>query len=157
MNWYKSAGKWTKGDGDCFSAALNLLLVRNFPKDKGDLLVHALVHGRGSAYGHRFPHAWVETKEGVAMDHSSGKHIDMPKEVYYALGNINPNEKGAYMSYTLADVRKKVTEHKHYGPWDLDTELQKTPENWSEPEEDPDEETDDDEDWDEDWDDDEDE
>ena len=48
MNWYKSAGKWTRGDGDCFSAALNLLLVRNFPKDKGDLLVHALVHGRAS-------------------------------------------------------------------------------------------------------------
>jgi hypothetical protein len=150
MNWYKSAGKWTKGDGDCFRAALNLLLVRNFPKNKGDSLIHAFVHGRGKAYGHRFPHAWVETKEGIVMDHSGGKHIDIPKEFYYSLGNIDPNEKGAYVSYTLADTRKKVTKHKHYGPWDLNIEFQKTPENWIEPEEDLDEENDDDEDWDDD-------
>ena len=130
MNWYKSSGTWTRGDGDCFSAAVNLLLVRNFPKDQGDLLVHALVHGRGSASGHRFPHAWVETKEGVAMDHSEGKNIDMPKEIYYVLGNINPEEKGAYETYTLAQVRKKVTQYKHYGPWDLDVELQERPEGW---------------------------
>jgi hypothetical protein len=74
------------------------------------------------------------------MDHSEGKSIDMPKEIYYALGNINPEEKGAYETYTLAQVRKKVTQYKHYGPWDLDVQLQEIPKDWDEDDEEEDEE-----------------
>lgn len=120
------------GDGDCMSAAANLMMrfYTNFfgkslkANDK-PVLVHALVRGQGAARGLRFPHAWVEDGNTV-IDQSNGRDIRMEKNVYYAIGGIKPKEKGAYMKYAYTDMKKKLLSTGHYGPWDLDESLEES-------------------------------
>ena len=134
MNWWKTAQEWAEGDGDCMKSAADLMMRSKhgfLPGGKWDaggepFLVHALVWGRGNASGHRFPHAWVEVGDTV-HDNSSGVDRKLPKMIYYAIGNINPEEKGAYARYSFDQMRKKLTSTGHYGPWDLDKELGRTP------------------------------
>lgn len=118
------------GDGDCMSAAANLMMrfYTDFfgkrMKAKGSpVLVHALVRGQGAVKGLRFPHAWVEDGDTV-YDYSNGRNRELPRDVYYAIGGIKPNEKGAYMKYAYGDMKKKLLSTGHYGPWDLDEKLE---------------------------------
>ena len=119
------------GDGDCMSAAANLMMQFNSSffgkpiksKSGKTFLVHSLVHGQGAAKGLRFPHAWVEDGDEV-LDYSNGREIRMDKRVYYAIGGIKPNERGAYMRYTYQEMKRKLVSTKHYGPWDLDEKLE---------------------------------
>lgn len=135
-DWYKTSQSWTKGDGDCMQVAANLMmdLHYNFNQLKSEIagdpfLVHGLVYGRGGASGHRFPHAWVEAG-GIVYDFSSGQKIKIPVEIYYAIGNIEPNDPKAYRKYSFEEMRKKLLSTKHYGPWDLDESLQEKPKNY---------------------------
>jgi len=89
------------------------------------ILVHALVYGQGSVKGLRFPHAWVEDANMV-IDQSNGGDIRMDKRVYYAMGRIDPKQKGAYAKYSYSDMKKKLISTGHYGPWDLDESLEET-------------------------------
>jgi hypothetical protein len=119
------------GDGDCMSAAVNLMMQFNSSffakpiksKSGKTVLVHALVRGQGAAKGLRFPHAWVEDGDEV-LDYSNGREIRMDKKVYYAIGGIKPKEKGAYSVYTYQEMKRKLVSTKHYGPWDLDEKLE---------------------------------
>jgi len=128
---------YKKGTGDCMVAAANLLMMTaQFGKaatgtnlESKDakagkiVMVHALVYGQGPVKGQRFAHAWVEDAETV-YDHSNGKRIEIPKSVYYAIGNIKTNEVGTYFRYTFEQMRKKMLSAGHYGPWDLDETLE---------------------------------
>lgn len=120
------------GNGDCMEAAAKLMLrfYTDFfgkkMKAKGSpILVHALVYGQGKVKGKRFPHAWVEDQDKV-YDYSNGRKIEMNKKLYYAIGKINPNEKGAYKKYAFSDMRKKMLSNGHYGPWELDEKLEES-------------------------------
>ena len=132
---FKSAQEWAEGDGDCMRAAADLMMRSKhgfFPGGKWKVdgepfLVHALVWGRGPASGHRFPHAWVEVGD-VVHDNSSGSERQLPKMIYYAIGNINPDERGAYARYSYDQMRRKLMSEGHYGPWDLDSDLGRQPE-----------------------------
>jgi hypothetical protein len=121
------------GEGDCMIAAANLMMRFNsafFGKPLKStsgkpMLVHALVYGQGSVSGLRFPHAWVEDGD-IVIDQSNGNDIRMDKRVYYALGRIKPNEKGAYKAYTYIEMTRKLKSTNHYGPWDLNEALEET-------------------------------
>lgn len=120
------------GNGDCMEAAAKLMLrfYTDFFGDKmkakgSPILVHALVYGQGKVKGKRFPHAWVEDQDKV-YDYSNGRKIEMNKKLYYAIGKINPNEKGAYKKYAFSDMRKKMLSNGHYGPWELDEKLEES-------------------------------
>jgi len=120
------------GDGDCMSAAAHLMMRfhsdffgKRLKAQGSPVLVHALVRGRGSVAGLRFPHAWVEDGN-LVIDQSNGNDIRMEKRVYYALGGIKPNEKGAYAKYAYSDMKKKLVSTGHYGPWDLDESLEES-------------------------------
>jgi len=117
-----------KGDGDCMVVAAQMLVYQSFGPhadivNKDSILVHALVRGQGKAKGLRFAHAWVETGDTV-YDYSNGNKIAIPKDVYYAIGGVKPKQKGAYSTYTLKEAKKKLLSTGHYGPWDLDENLE---------------------------------
>jgi len=99
--------------GDCYEAAGKYEMDHGMA---GDILVHGEVKGQGSLKGIRFGHAWVENG-GTVIDESNGKHLRMPKDVYYALGDIRRTVK-----YSYKEFLKKVVEAKHWGPWDLHTQ-----------------------------------
>lgn len=121
------------GEGDCMVAAANLMLRFNSSffgkqeksKSGNPMLVHALVYGQGPVKGLRFAHAWVEDGDTV-IDQSNGRDIRMDKRVYYAIGGIKPNEKGAYAVYNYRQMTRKLRETQHYGPWDLDEKLEES-------------------------------
>ena len=120
------------GDGDCMSAAANLMMCfytdffgKRIKSVGSPVLVHALVHGQGTVKGLRFPHAWVEDGNTV-IDQSNGRDIRMDKRIYYAIGGIKPNEKGAYVKYSYSEMKKKLISTGHYGPWDLDESLEES-------------------------------
>jgi len=118
--------------GDCYEAAAKYMMDEcNFGADDCDIvLVHGEVGGQGPLEGVRYGHAWVEDGDTV-IDKSNGKDLRMPKVVYYALGQINRETFGGggydpvggqnVHRYTWPEVRKKLLDYKHWGPWDLET------------------------------------
>jgi hypothetical protein len=104
--------------GDCYEAAGKYMMDHAlFPGGEDHLiLVHGEVTGQGDIMGLKYGHAWVEDGEMV-IDVSNGRDIRMPKPLYYALGGIGDN----LHKYTVEEFRRKVSKHKHWGPWDLVT------------------------------------
>jgi len=117
-NALQEARKKKDSGGDCFEAAGKTMLDYQPFSDKGMKLVHAFVSGQGSLNGVRYEHAWNELGDEV-IDNSNGRKIRMPKMVYYAIGNINPNNPEEYRMYDMAGLRKMATRFKHWGPWEL--------------------------------------
>lgn len=102
-----------KRDGDCFKVAADLVVDHSFPsKYKGAVLVHGMASGRGEISGVRFGHAWVEIGDEV-IDYSNGLNARLPKELYYAIGNIKTT-----LRYSRKETMMNLMEHKHYGPWE---------------------------------------
>ena len=99
--------------GDCYQAGGRLIM--NFFGDKDHKLVHGMVNGQGPLSGIRFGHCWVESKDTV-LDHSNGKKRELPKQVYYNLGNIKADE--CYY-YTPEESSKWMLKSKHWGPWEM--------------------------------------
>lgn len=105
--------------GDCYEAAAHLAVFHSFDKD---LLLPAnfepvLVHGRPVLQRppfERFGHAWVESGE-VVFDFSNGRKLVMPRNVYYALGRIDPEDS---FRYSPDEARKLLVRFGHYGPWE---------------------------------------
>ena len=103
----------TEGKGDCYQAGGRLIF--NYFGDKNAKLVHGMVSGQGALEGSRFGHCWVESKDTV-LDHSNGKKRELPKAVYYNLGNINADE---CHYYTPEEASKWMLKSKHWGPWEM--------------------------------------
>ena len=102
-----------EGKGDCYQAGGRLIM--NFFGDKEHKLVHGMVSGQGALEGVRFGHCWVESK-GTVLDHSNDRKLEIPKDVYYLLGRIDPAE---CHYYTPEEAAKKMTDKGHWGPWDM--------------------------------------
>ena len=61
-------------------------------------------------------YTWLE-KGNTVYDFSNGKNLKVSKKVYYTLGHI-PVDGYKNYKYTINDVRKKVLQTGHWGPWD---------------------------------------
>lgn len=104
--------------GDCFESAANYVIDNSiFKKNEKLILVHGEVAGQGELEGIRFGHAWVE-KGSTVIEVANGKHLELPKVLYYALGQVSKTYK-----YTPERLREMLLKHETYGPWELRTEL----------------------------------
>jgi len=112
--------KQAAGLGDCYEANGNYFMGQAvFPgSDKGLRLVHGEVTGQGPLSGVNYGHCWVEDGNTV-IDKSNGRNTRMPKDVYYALGQIDRNDN--IHKYTASEFRRRVAQYEHWGPWDLQT------------------------------------
>ena len=111
-----------KATGDCFIVHGRFMTNPINVKDSGKfILVHAEVSGQGPLTGLRYCHCWLE-KDGVVYDWTNGREIQMPKELYYFLGEVVQIE-GKYAKYTNLEVCKQVLTHNHWGPWELTCEI----------------------------------
>ena len=116
----KYGNKRMQGSGDCFSAAQRTLEQMPNEEQKRSKLCHGVPLGQGEIDGIRFDHAWVERTDHdgdfgvVVIDRSNGKNLELPREVYYALGNIKEND---VSRYTYFEAIKQMSEHNNYGPW----------------------------------------
>ena len=82
------------------------------------VLVHAEVTGQGAIEGINYGHAFI-LKGNTVIDVSNGQRIEMPKAVYFALGNIERNNNIHY--YNWDQIRDNIQEFEHWGPWHLET------------------------------------
>ena len=103
----------TEGMGDCYQAGGRLIM--NFFGDKRHKLVHGMVNGQGALEGKRYGHCWVESSNTV-LDHSNGRKLEIPKNVYYALGRVKP---GQCKYYAPKEAAKFMLEKGHWGPWEI--------------------------------------
>ena len=107
------------GLGDCYEANGRYFMNESlFGGDSGMRLVHGEVTGQGPLEGVNYGHAWVEDGNTV-IDVSNGRNTRMPKALYYSLGNIEQNDN--IHRYSASEFRRKVSQYKHWGPWDLQT------------------------------------
>ena len=102
--------------GDCFLVSGNLILENKFRKEfESPLLVHGFVTGQVEPVkGVRYLHAWVEVDD-IVIDRSNGNDIMMPIALYYAIGEIRPDE---LKVYTEVEACKKMLETGCFGDWD---------------------------------------
>ena len=103
----------TEGMGDCYQAGGRLIM--NFFGDKRHKLVHGMVNGQGALEGKRYGHCWVESSNTV-LDHSNGRKLEIPKNVYYALGRVKPSQ---CKYYAPKEAAKFMSEKGHWGPWEM--------------------------------------
>jgi len=72
--------------------------------------------------GRRHTHAWVEIDLGekmnhltVMVDYSNGQAVNIPRQYYYELGEIDHDE---VRRYTPEETLKQMVRSEHWGPWD---------------------------------------
>jgi hypothetical protein len=103
-------------DGDCYQVAGRYVMDHGLMGDDQNVfLVHGIVVGQGPISGLEYGHAWVEEGD-ECIDLSQGRNIRMPKVLYYALGNIDPSKQ---FRYSPEEMRRKILDVGHWGPWDL--------------------------------------
>ena len=104
-----------QANGDCYEAAGKYILAH--PND-GLILVHAEVMGQGKLDGISFGHAFIVDGENV-IDKSNGRNIQMPKSLYFAIGQIYDLDN--FYQYDYKAAQKKILDLSQWGPWDLQT------------------------------------
>lgn len=99
-------------------------------------VVHGVVLGRGELEGVRFDHAWVERTDEppdmsgldpdqaemfresfswvTVIDRSNGMEVELPREVYYALGDVDQE---TVRRFTWDEAVDQMAESRVYGPW----------------------------------------
>jgi len=103
--------------GDCYEAAGKYMMDQcGIGRNCNLRLVHGEVAGQGPLRGKTFGHAWVENGT-VVFDNSNGQERKIPRDFYYALGHIDEIDNRKV--YTWEQARKKILQHKHWGPWDF--------------------------------------
>ncbi|CDT53396.1 putative Gp61 [Vibrio coralliirubri] len=102
--------------GDCFHIHFD-----NLPHDDNYRLVHGVVTGQGPIKGLEISHCWLEVKVSLPIgemimvkDISNGNEISIPKELYYLIGKIDPDQ---CVHYDYYSAKLNAFEHQHYGPW----------------------------------------
>jgi hypothetical protein len=107
-----------EGDGDCYVVAYELVV------DHPDtyLLCHGWPTGQGPIAGLVHGHAWVEYETDgypIVVERSNGHDLELPADLYYAIGHINPDH---IVRYTAQEARAAAVEHGTYGPWNGEPE-----------------------------------
>jgi hypothetical protein len=110
-----------QGTGDCYQVAVKLVAMDDvFPSY---LVCHGDVTGRGPrTRGVRFGHAWVEGDLGGAptvFDYSNGGSHIIPRDDYYILGEIDPDQ---VRRYTAKEATVLMLRAGHFGPWEEDVD-----------------------------------
>ena len=104
--------------GDCYEASGKYMMDNCMFGSCELTLVHGEVMGQGPLEGVTYGHAWVLSGDTV-IDVSNGGNLQLPKSVYYAVGQID--NIGNIVEYTWGEARKKIMDYEHWGPWDLTT------------------------------------
>lgn len=102
------------GNGDCFRSAANEVIYGGHQDGR---VCHGVVTGQGHIKGVRFAHAWVEVDygdEAMVIDRSNGRAITMPRDLYYAIGEIDST---AVERYEKAEVLRHIQDTHQWGPW----------------------------------------
>ncbi len=99
--------------GDCYSENAKQFQLMSH-KNKKLKLVHGYVISQ-TINRVKYDHCWFEDDE-LVYDYSNGHEFEIPKIVYYALGNIKEEECFKYSDFEL---NKKLLKYEHWGPWDL--------------------------------------
>lgn len=107
--------------GDCFQEAVELLLQDDIflsyqPKyevSENAVLVHGWPRLQREPY-EKYAHAWVEDGD-VCYHPAPDGMLDVPKPLYYKMGQIDENE---CWYYTKKETKRKLLEYEHYGPWE---------------------------------------
>ena len=119
--------------GDCYEVHAKWM-VDNFREADEYILVHAEVIGQGQLAGVPYGHCFLIHKSTDAVhDRSNGRHIKMPRAIYYMLGKIDQSEYWCDVNgrvsrtpkiyeYTRDEVEEWLWETGTYGPWELETE-----------------------------------
>ncbi len=114
---------YTPNGGDCFVANGNEFLTLS----DDHILVQGIV--KNSIDGLPMTHCWIERiivgnpgtkaefKYEVCIDKSNGNDVELPKQLYYMLGNIKEEN---VRRYTKDEYQSKLLETNNWGPWDLD-------------------------------------
>ena len=111
--------------GDCYFAAWSFAHQLAFQVGDDQVrIVHGWVEGRGEIQGIRFVHAWVELSGAVVFDKSNGMSIELPRDLYYAVGGVAEEE---LRRYTMDEARKLAFEFEVYGPWSEGATVKKSP------------------------------
>jgi len=110
------------GDGDCFEAAVRVMFEELTPEERSRAVIcHGVPLGQGEIEGIRFDHAWVEVADEqfpdavTVLDYSNGREIQIPREVYYAIGKIKSDD---VKRFTMQEATEQMNEKGFYGPWD---------------------------------------
>ena len=104
-------------NGDCYEAngrhVMNMMMAPDTKKWK-------LCHGVGilQTDGKPFGHAWIEYGGNKCIDKSNGNDINIPKKLYYEIGNF-PVKGYKIYKYSPEETGLKMVRNKHWGPWDL--------------------------------------
>jgi hypothetical protein len=123
--------KKVKATGDCYEAAIKA--VWDIPEDEQwrYRVVHGYPTGQGKIAGVEHSHAWVERTDDVppeaaeygfgpecftsCIDKSNGKDIEVPRGLYYGIGNIDP---ARCLYYEVREACRMVIEYGHWGRWE---------------------------------------
>ena len=107
--------------GDCYEAAGKYMMdnCQFGAEDCSLVLVHGEVEGQGPIAGISFGHAWI-LDGATVVDKSNGRDLQMPQMIYYAVGQIDRINN--IHEYSWEEVREKILDYGHWGPWDLKTE-----------------------------------
>lgn len=105
--------------GDCYEAAGKYMMDECLFGGCELILVHGEVAGQGALEGISYGHAWVLDGNTV-VDRSNGRDVRLPQSVYYALGQIDHLDN--VRKYSMEEMRRKILDSGHWGPWDLQTE-----------------------------------
>ena len=103
-------------NGDCYEAngrhVMNMMMAPDTKKWK-------LCHGVGilQTDGKPFGHAWIEYGGNKCNDKSNGNDINIPKKLYYEIGNF-PVKGYKIYKYSPKEAGLKMVRNKHWGPWD---------------------------------------
>ena len=114
----KGQKKNMSGGGDCFTAAVNYM-IDNGHGNKNLRVVHGMVAGQGSLHGWDFTHAWCEDGDNI-IDNSNGTNMKIPKQLYYLIGNIKPEE---CRYYDMNGVFEQIEKYSVTGPWEIENEV----------------------------------
>ena len=103
--------------GDCYEAA-GKYMMDNCMFGCNLILVHGEVQGQGHLSEVSYGHAWV-LDGGTVIDVSNGRNLQLPQEIYYAIGQID--NIGNVHEYTWEEARRLIVDFEHWGPWELET------------------------------------
>lgn len=119
--------------GNCYEVHGRFMLNNRREADEY-ILVHAEVMGQGQLAGVPYGHCFLIHKAtDMVHDMSNGKHIKLPRVLYYQLGKIDqsrywddelgPVERTPKIyEYTRDEVMEWMSETGTFGPWELETE-----------------------------------